>query len=311
MTDPLAPHHREMLRASGISDAVIADRDAFTATKKVELAELGFAPSQQLVPSLVLPVRAPSGDVALYQARPDQPRMRDGKVVKYETPAGARMALDVPPSVRHLLRDPRLPFFVTEGVKKGDALASQGLCAGALLGVWNFRGTNEDGGKVLLADFEYVALNDRDVFIVFDSDVVLKAAVHAAMARLGMVLQNRGARVRYVYLPSGPSGEKVGVDDYLVQGHSVDALLALASDQLRTPPDDAVDGPSGEEKSQADRLVAIGREAELLHDQHGSPSRAWPCTTTWRHGRLLRRRSSGGCGTSTSSATGRRRAAMP
>ena len=251
MTADLAQDHLEMLHASGISDAVIAERGYFTATKKVQLADLGFGASQQHVPALVIPVISPTGDIALYQTRPDQPRIKDGKALKYEMPAGARMAVDVPPAVCHLLGNPKLPLFVTEGVKKGDALASRGLCAVALLGVWNFRGTNDHGGKVLLADFEHVALNGRDVFIVFDSDVMLKAAVHGAMSRLGAVLANRGARVRYVYLPTGIAGEKVGVDDYLVQGHSIDNLLALATSELRTPP--------SERRGERRTIVANGR----------------------------------------------------
>jgi hypothetical protein len=34
----------------------------------------------------------------------------------------------------------------------------------------------------------------------------------------------RGASVAYIDLPSGP---KLGVDDYLAQGHNLDALLSL------------------------------------------------------------------------------------
>ena len=70
-----------------------------------------------------------------------------GDCTSCETPAKSRMALDVPPTVRHLLGDPNVPLFITEGVKKADALASRGLCAVALLGVWNFRGVNDQGGK--------------------------------------------------------------------------------------------------------------------------------------------------------------------
>jgi len=120
----LSEHHSAMLQASAISDDVIAQRGYFTATRKVQLGDLGFATSQQLVPALVIPVFAPHGEVMLYQIRPDQPRMRQGKIVKYETPAGARMTLDVPPRARNLLGDPGVPLFVTEGVKKGDALAT-------------------------------------------------------------------------------------------------------------------------------------------------------------------------------------------
>jgi hypothetical protein len=37
----------------------------------------------------------------------------------------------------------------------------------------------------------------------------------------------------FIYLPSGAHGEKVGVDDYLAGGRSIDDLIALASPELR------------------------------------------------------------------------------
>src|SRR6185436_14773361 len=38
-----------------------------------------------------------------------------------------------------------------------------------------------------------------------------------------------------VYLPTGEGGAKVGLDDYLAAGHTVEDLLGLASDEIRTP----------------------------------------------------------------------------
>jgi len=269
MNDRIAANHLEMLQASGLTTESIRSRGYFTAMKKVELASLGFSAQQQLTPALVIPVFGPQGEVVLYQARPDQPRMRNGKIVKYETPAKSRMALDVPPTVRHLLGDPNVPLFITEGVKKADALATRGLCSVALLGVWNFRGVNDLGGKTLLAGFESIAVNGRNVFVVYDSDVMLKPAVAAAMSRLGAVLNSRDARTHYVYLPSGAAGEKVGVDDYLAAGHDVDDLYALATTELRVIPDG--DTEDDEATSQTDMLVAIGREQDLFHDPQGTP----------------------------------------
>jgi hypothetical protein len=129
--------------------------------------------------------------------------------------------------------DPRRPLFITEGARKADAGVSAGLCTIALLGVWNWRGSNEFGGKTALADWDSIALNERDVFIVFDSDVVVKAPVHAAMSRLKAFLELRRARVRVIYLPVGPGGEKVGLDDFFAAGHSVDELLSHASHEVR------------------------------------------------------------------------------
>jgi hypothetical protein len=173
MVEKLADNHKKMLvRESRIARDAIRARGYRTLRSKAELERLGFGRAQRNTPGLLIPIHGPGGDVAMYQYRPDQPRIKDGKPVKYETPRGTRMALDVHPFARGQLGDPTVPLFVTEGVKKGDALVSQGLCAVALIGVWNWRGTNESGGKTALPDWEHVALNGRRVYIVFDSDVM-------------------------------------------------------------------------------------------------------------------------------------------
>lgn len=72
-----------------------------------------------------------------------------------------------------------------------------------------------------------------------------------------------------IYLPSGEHGEKVGVDDFLAAGHTVDDLLELASSEIRKASrDDDVPGVD-EAGSQADVLVAIGQTGELFHDPLG------------------------------------------
>jgi hypothetical protein len=188
----LAAHHRTMLvQESSIKPKVIEARGYRTVETKAELERLGFGRAQRNVPGLLLPIYAPGGEISLYQLRPDEPRIKNGRPVKYETPGGSRMALDVHPFAREKLGDPSVPLFITEGIKKGDALVSQGLCAVALVGVWNWRGTNEHGGKTALPEWEYVALNDREVYIVFDSDVMLKQQVYTALARLKPFLEGR------------------------------------------------------------------------------------------------------------------------
>ena len=72
-----------------------------------------------------------------------------------------------------------MPLWLTEGQKKADALASHGAVALCLLGVWNFKG-KIPGGTTLLADWDYVALNGREVRLVFDSDVVTIPGVRKA-----------------------------------------------------------------------------------------------------------------------------------
>jgi len=111
------------------------------------------------------------------------------------------MVLDVPRPCRKHLGNPGVPLFVTEGIRKADAAASIDLCCVALLGVWNFRGSNEFGGTTALADWESIALKDRVVYIVFDSDVMTKVSVHQALARLKAFLEGRHAHVQLIYLP--------------------------------------------------------------------------------------------------------------
>ncbi len=236
----LSPAHRRMLfEESGIGARVAVKRGYRTVTSKAELERLGFGRSQRNVPALLMPIYSPTGEIVLYQSRPNEPRIgKRGKPIKYETPSGASMALDVHPFCRERLGDPTAPLFITEGIKKGDALVSRELCAVALIGVWNWRGTNEYGGKMALPEWESVALNRRKVYIVFDSDVMEKREVYAALCRLKNFLESRARMARLIYLPAGKGAEKQGVDDYLASGHTVDELLEHATPDLKSPPHD-------------------------------------------------------------------------
>jgi hypothetical protein len=182
----LSASHLDMLRnGSAISDAVILARGYRTITDTKELMALGFASYQCRAPGLLLPLHTTDGQLGPYVYRPDNPRVVEDKkkgklpdgtypcrVIKYEVPKGAGTRLDCPPMCLPMLGDPHVPLWITEGQKKADALASRGLCAIALLGVWNWTGKNDVGGTVFLADWDHVALNGRDVRIVFDSDVL-------------------------------------------------------------------------------------------------------------------------------------------
>jgi hypothetical protein len=226
----LLPQHQALIEESGISPEVALARGYRSITGKQELLDLGFSRAQCRVPALLLPVWTVHGEIGTYQLRPDAPRQRQGKDLKYETPAGSTMVVDVPPSVRDRLGDPAVPLLITEGVRKADAAASRGLCCIALLGVWNWRGTNAAGGTTVLADFEAIAFNGREVYLAFDSDVTTKPAVTGALRRLAGFLASHKAVVRTILLPAGDSDAKVGLDDYLAAGHSVDDLLALATE---------------------------------------------------------------------------------
>lgn len=228
----LLVHHRALIDASSISPEVAEARGYRSVESISELRRLGFADAQCSVPTLLIPIRNVHGEIALYQSRPDTPRMTGGRAVKYETPRGATMTIDVPPTIRDRMRDPSWPLFITEGIRKADSAVSHGLCCIALLGVWNWRGTNEFGGKIALPDWESIALNGREIFIVFDSDVTCKPQVHGALVRLEAFLESRGAKVKIVLLPEAEGGSKVGLDDFLASGGDIAALVSEATSEI-------------------------------------------------------------------------------
>ena len=116
----LVEHHVNMLKSSAIASAVMQARGYWTATRKVELARLGFAPGRRCSRRWCVPIYNVRGELATYMLRPDTPRIRNGEPAKYEFMRGFRMVLDVPnlEQTRKLLDDPDVPLWVTEGSKK-------------------------------------------------------------------------------------------------------------------------------------------------------------------------------------------------
>ncbi len=201
----MAQHHWKLLWDRGLRAKEIEARGYYTAYRPEQLAEAGFSLEQaRHVPSLVIPSLRPSGQDAPPQMRPDNPRKNDqGKVAKYESPTGCENTIDVPPGVAVEILKVSVPLVITEGPIKADAAVAKGLCCIALKGVWGWRGRNRYGGKTMLPDWEWIALNGRDVLIAFDSDVMTNEKVRGALERLSEALKSRGAKVRYILLPEG------------------------------------------------------------------------------------------------------------
>ena len=234
----LAAQHRQYLESRGVTPNVAAERGYRTASKAKDVLALGFGKSAANPPALAIPVWAPwpTPDPALFQIRPDHPRRKGERILKFEMPWNSTMHLDVHPSMLQHVGNPALPLIVTEGIVKADAAVSRmGVCTVGLAGVWNWRGSNTDDGKVALADWEHVALADRHIVVAFDSDVMTKPEVGAALERLGSFLHRRGAHVRYAYLTAGDAGAKMGLDDWIVatDGEWSD-LMALTTDRPRS-----------------------------------------------------------------------------
>src|SRR5215213_77871 len=207
---------REVTEESAVDPAVAWERGYYLEKTKRGLERLGFKRSQQRAPALVIPRFSPSGEPIASQIKPDNPLVeeRNGKSRprKYETPAGTPVRLSVLLRAVLMMRDVQKTLYITEGDKKGDALASVGECCIALQGVQCWR---------VLEDWEEVKLYGREAVIAFDADVMVNPNVQKALQGLAAFLRERGALVKYLLWPERYRGAKTGIDDYLASGGSV------------------------------------------------------------------------------------------
>lgn len=235
-------HADEILGGSAVSARVLTERGYRTLAGRpgrATLTGLGFSPTLAPLPGVLVPLRWADGEVVAHQFKPDRPRVVKGKPVKYENPTGHDIHLDVALSMAAALSDSDARLWITEGVKKVDALASRGEVCIGLVGVWAWRRKGEDGVSRPLPEWSDVNLDGREIVVAFDSDAMTKDKVADARESFTTWLQSQGANVQWLYLPreTDEAGEevKVGLDDYLADGHTVDDLLALVRDPALTP----------------------------------------------------------------------------
>ena len=224
------PKDLASLRASGLTDEIIKERGYFSAdvaTSELtpKLAELGIKWSTRSREVLVIPMYGPKGDLVSAQIRLRELPTNGKKSLRYLNASGMPQKLDVHPRNVSRIQDVSKRLWVTEGVKKGDALTVHGEVAISLAGVFTWR--NKLG---TLGDWEDVPLRGRDVIVCFDSDASEKRHVLLAMKRLGRWLTSKGARTYYLITPEVEGLSKAGADDFLAHGGTISDLIAKATD---------------------------------------------------------------------------------
>lgn len=236
---PLLLEHATELTASAIADDIVLMRGYRTVTRpspaddspRQELKRLGIpewaTKENRYFPGLLIPLYRPTGEriSAVFKPRVLVPG-RDGKAVRYAAAKGRPSVVDVHPVNRDRIADPTVPLWITEGVKKADALTSQGLCVAALSGVFNWR-----SNLGTLGDWEDIPLRGRQIVICFDADARTNPNVLRAMKRFGQWLRSKGVKsVHYLIVPGlvGDTSVK-GADDFLAAGGTLDELRAAAS----------------------------------------------------------------------------------
>ncbi len=271
----LLPRHLTDLRGSGLSDAQIGASGLYSESDPVAVTALlhWTRPATALGPCLCFPfVSADGALMGHVMVKPDRPRAKGGKAVKYESPAGTPARAYFPPATRAALADPTVPLLVTEGMKKALKADQEGFACVGLAGVYGWcrkRTRRPDGSKTgprqLIPDLAAVAWRGRTVTIIFDSDLATKPDVARAEKHLAEALTAAGATVKVVRLQPGNGGAKVGLDDYLLT-HAPDDLRGLIETASQPTGATSEKGESTKPPAAADVLAGIGLAFDLWHD---------------------------------------------
>jgi hypothetical protein len=233
MTTPrLQDHHLADLRSSGLSDETIQASGCYSAPEATVRELLGFGVGPGLV--FPFPGTEDSRGVPFVQVKPDvPPEWMDGHA-KYLTRKDGGCRLYIPPILpKEKLTDARVPLSITEGAKKALKATQEGLACIALAGTDAWK-DHRSGKSAPIADLDRIEWKGRTVYVCYDSDLATKPAVRFAEFRLARELRERGADVYAIRIPSGPNGEKVGLDDYL-SSHSIDAFCAIEPEPIHHP----------------------------------------------------------------------------
>lgn len=221
----LTEAHREHLHASGLSDETLKLAELYSERIGSRIADMLSWKSWKNGEALVFPFFLPgSSGPVMYRVRPSRPRETSGgKLVKYEQPKGVQVAPYLPPRARigGWLSDASRPLLWVEGEKKALLLDQLGYATVGGTGVSCFHDATHrrDSGAWRLSEplREHITSAGRAHLIVFDSDSETNDQVMLAARRLaGMLLAAGAASVRFVQIPMGPDGKKLGIDDYCV-----------------------------------------------------------------------------------------------
>jgi putative DNA primase/helicase len=224
----LAPHHVDLLKARAVTPDVAKARGYTTIIAPAELELAGYAAGQIRrlpVPGLFIPRYGLNGVATWPQYRPDAPAYRrDGSAVKYVAPSGSWNFVDALPDALGTLASDAEVWVSAEGPIKADAMTSAGALAVSMAGVWGWRSQGEP-----VRGLETLARWARWWHVVCDSDFTTTSDVPLAVCRLGAHLRGLGGKVRILH---PPGDEKVGVDDWLAWGGTLDDLVQVSANQV-------------------------------------------------------------------------------
>jgi hypothetical protein len=238
----LADEHRRTLEIdSRIDPDIIEERGYYSLTQR-QIIDLVHR--EIIVPAAL---RADSW-MSIPMWRPDG--TKHGEIIrlfggdtrfKYVWPTGLRLCVDVHPGYRVYLQDTSIPIFITEGIKKADAIVSAAEREGREIVVLAVNGCDGwktkiegGGGSIASPDFLDIAWEDRHVYVNSDSDYRTNNRVSFGWNGCATYLSSKTGEHRTFVVVTPPRGtEKQGADDFLAGGKGLGDLLEHAQSPER------------------------------------------------------------------------------
>jgi putative DNA primase/helicase len=241
----LTSTHQKDLQASGLTIEQMKVTGHLSADKTTAEKIVGYK-----LPGLVFSYCDPFGKHYLkkdgrpfYHLKPDRGNLKADDNPKYLSPKGEGCRpyfSRLYPNWEKAIRSPNIELWETEGEKKGDCGCAHGLAVLAFAGVnsWVDKRDRNSGKELsesrVLPELAVIQWRNRKVYQCFDSDIIEKQPVQAALAERAAVLKAAGAFPYLVLLPTEIDGAKNGLDDFIVR-HGVEALKILAKHAQPTP----------------------------------------------------------------------------
>ena len=228
--------------------------------------------SDDLVPAwIVSGVDPKTGESTLngVQAKPDNPKQREGKIQKYlgaNDYGSAPLFLQVEDDDYwiKIIRDLSIPIIITEGAKKAACLLSNGYAAISIPGV----STCRKKGRLHKLIKEFSGFG-RTFYLCFDNDVVTKRPVQLALTNLARDLSATGSKVMVISIPQG---EAKGVDDYIVANsyESFERLVAEAKTIEEWKDENDLSWAAYQEKLKNKKKSKLARTVETIYQAWGN-----------------------------------------
>jgi len=218
----LLPHHVAEFAASGVPKELALRAGIRSVTAEEAKKMVGFP----IGPGWAAPHGHPDDNDKAWCVKPDSPyEFANGRKAKYVWPKDTPNKLFFPPGVENVLHDPKIPLLITEGVKKSLCALAHGHWVLSVVGCWNWQKKRE-----VIPDLKRLNVQQRLIYIVYDSDAATKASVELGQFRLAVALMGRSAYVKIVRLPQRSPTEKNGLDDFFVSHgkNEFDQLLGEA-----------------------------------------------------------------------------------